>query len=180
MSLAVQLHARDQHHLFELHDTFKKTACRTGCSTAAASFLILGALIVIGGACLCLTLPGVNVVNNVILPGVLPGSGALMLSIPFIVYSVLKSREKNAQRKDLIDWNIMLLSRYQVDQMEEEEAVSFIKDNFFKPKWAKEYSSKVIGDIKERYPKKKDEQTSEEQALLKALDEARTKVLKKQ
>ncbi|MCC5831774.1 MAG: hypothetical protein JJU12_01865 [Chlamydiales bacterium] len=178
MSHATKLNPADENHLFQLHETFKKTACRTGCSTAAASFLIIGALIVIGSACLCLTLPGVNVVSNVIAPGVLPGSGALLLSTKFIVYSVRKSRKKNAQRHAIIDWNCMLLKFYQVDQMEEKAAVSFIKENLFKPKWSKEYSSKVIGDIKERYPKNKDKQTEEEQALLKALDEARNKILK--
>jgi len=179
MSNVAHIHARDQRHLFELHDTFKTSACRTGCSTAAASFLMIGALIVIGCACLCLTLPGVNVINNVILPGVLPGTGAIVLSIPFIVYAVRKSREKNVDRKEVIDWNLMLFNHHQVDQMDEEEAVDFIKENFFKPKWTKEYSAKILSDIKDRYPKKKADQTPEQEALIKALDEVRTQIYQK-
>lgn len=179
MSRPIQLHAQDQQHLFQLHAAFKKTACRIGCSAAAASFLVIGALIIISAACLCLSLPGVNVVNNVILPGVLPGSGALLLSIPFIVYTVHKVEEKNRRRRELIDWNVMLLNHHQVHAMKKSAAASFIKDNFFKPNWAKEYASKVIGDIKERYPKDKDAQSPEDKALIKALDKAKIEIFKK-
>jgi len=170
MSNVVYIHGDDQEHLLELHDTFKNKRTRTGCSVAAASFLILGALIVIGCASLCLTLPGVNVINNVILPGVLPGSGALLLSIPFVIDGVRKSKELNKARDELVDFNIALFSYHKINEMEAEDKVEFIKEKFFNPKWTKEYAFKLIGDIKKRYPKK--------DPLAEALDEVRTKISK--
>src|ERR1700722_11073834 len=58
------------------------------CPTLLASFLVISSLIVISASCFCLALPGVNVITHVILPGVLPGSVAIALSIPFIIKSV--------------------------------------------------------------------------------------------
>ena len=66
---------------------------------------------------------------------------------------------------------------HDIDHMEEEEKVAFIIDNFFKTKWTKEYTSKVIGDIKKLYPKKQ-HQTEEQKPLIKALNEALDKALK--
>jgi hypothetical protein len=179
MSNVLHIHPQDIQHLFELHNIFKTSACQTGCSTAVASFLMIGALIVIKCACLCLMLPGINVVNNVIFPGILPCTGAIVLSIPFIVYSVRRSREKNIHRKELIEWNLMLLKWLRVDRMEEEKIIDFINENFLKPKWTKEYSAKVINDIKERYPKKKADQTPEQKTMIKALNGVCTKIYKK-
>ncbi len=166
-----KLHPEDKTHLFALHETFNQKARLTGCSTAAASFLILGALIVIGASCLCLTLPGVNVIQHVILPGVFPGSGALLLSLPFIYATVRGSRAKNAARKELIEFSIALINWHQVEDMPKtRQKTKFLYKNFIKSRWTKEYSSKLIKDIKERYPEEDKQTPRARKSLLKALD----------
>jgi len=179
MSNTVEIHPPDKIHLFQLHNTFGEKACRSCCSVLAASFLITGALIVIYSASLCLALPGVNVVNQVILKGYLPAAVALILSIPFVIYGLLKSREQKEARTQLIDFNVALFNWYQIDTVDRRTKVDFIKKNFFDRKWSKMYSSRLIKDIKARYPKKKEDQTDEVRALFVALDKALIKVYKR-
>lgn len=83
----------------ELNDRlihFDRTCQKLRGPALLASFLVISSLIVISGACLCLALPGVNVIQNVILPGVLPGCLGILLSIPFIIRSVKLTKEKTA------------------------------------------------------------------------------------
>ncbi len=178
MSQIRPLHPEDQEHLFKLHDTFDKSTSLLTCSTIAATFLVIGALIVIYSTSLFLTLPGVNVMYHVILPGTLPGCGALALSIPFIVYSVKKSREKNVKRREVIDWSIRFLEHYHVEMMEVKSAATFIEENLFKPRTGKEYSTKVLSEIVECFPKSENDQSNEEKALIKALNKAKENIMK--
>lgn len=71
--------------LKEQHGIFWTETKKLRCPVTIVAFLALAALIVITSSCTTLILPGVNVVNHVILPGVLPGLCALLLSVPFLV-----------------------------------------------------------------------------------------------
>ncbi|MCH9626401.1 MAG: hypothetical protein S4CHLAM2_00230 [Chlamydiales bacterium] len=110
-------------------------------------------------------------IQHVILPGVLPGSGALLVSLPFIYAAVRSTRAKNAARKELIEFNIALISWHQVEQMPRtRHKTQFLYKNLLKRAWTKEYASKLIKEIKERYPEENDQTPRERKSLLKALD----------
>lgn len=163
------LNIDDRNHLFNLHKVSKNKDCLASCSTAAAAFLILGALIVISCASLCFTLPGINAIQDVILPGILPGIGAILLSLPFIIYSIRQQPSRKTARQDAQDFTLALFSWHQVDQMDKETKISFIHNNFFKSKWSNHYCKEFMLDLKKRYPKQN--QSDEEKALLEAFDE---------
>lgn len=179
MSRVIRIHGNDKKHLFGLHSDFKSKTCYAKYSVAAAAFLIIGALIVIFCSSLCLTLPGVNVVQNVILPGVLPGCGALFLSLPFIFSSIHYSRKKNPIRKELIKFSLALISWHDFTSIDSKKKILFLEENLFDPDWDKEYSRGVISDMKKWYPEKKENQSSDQKKLLKALNELEIKIHKK-
>lgn len=190
MSSTLLISATAARSLHKHHEVFSEKAKIAGCSTAASSFLLIGALIVITCGCLCLNLSGVNVINQVILPAVVPGVAAILLSIPFIIASVKYAREKNAIRQDIIDTIFKCLreDRQDLAEMDEEEQIAYIQKNFLDESWKKEYQSKLIADIKEEVekhlpekqsdPKKRNrhQQSQAEEGFLKMLDEVRTRI----
>jgi hypothetical protein len=83
---------RDQ--LDGAHNRFLAKSSEVRVPACLMSFLLIGSFIVIGSSCFCLGLPGVNVVRDVILRGVLPGGCGILLSIPCIIKTVKLSKEK--------------------------------------------------------------------------------------
>lgn len=178
------LFPEDKERLDQLYATFSKSSRKGSCVSAGTSLLVLVALIVIACSSLCLTLPGVNAMTQVILPGIVPGLGALILSIPLIAYSVRKSGEIKRERKALLDWQIQLLVFYffrSGDLIAKDDRPLFIKKNFFVKSMYKEEMMKTVSEIKKRFPVKKDEhgrEARQARALNKALDQAIKQIYK--
>ena len=179
--------------LHTLHDAFGHKVLLTGCSVAAATFLLIGALIIITGGCLCLMLPGINVVNHVILPAVVPGLCAILLSIPFILLAIGSSRDKNTIREQKIEHMVTLLDEHEIPEMSEKNRVRFIIHNLLdwradpnKPgkvqkntSWSIDYQKKILGDIKEKMGTEKSERNERQERIVKAIDSALIKIQKK-
>jgi hypothetical protein len=169
----------EQGRLEKLHTDFGHQALWTGCSVAAASFLLTGALIVIGCGCLCLMLPGINVLNAVLLPAVLPGILGIIGAIPFILLAVKHNRAKNDLRTRMIDQMVALLQNYRRAEQKKEDQVSFILKHFFKSHWSLDYREKILNELKGCFEKKDQEQTPEQKSLTEALDGALEAIRKK-
>ena len=176
-----------------LHEDFGHKVLLTGCSVAGASFLLTGALIIITCGCLCLMLPGINVVNHVILPAVVPGLCAIVLSIPLILMAVRFSKEKNAIREQKIDQMITLLDEHEIPEMSEKNRVRFIVHNLLdwrsdpdKPgkmqkntQWSLDYQKKILGDIKDKMGAEKSERNARQERIVEAIDSALIEIQKK-
>ncbi|MCH9625217.1 MAG: hypothetical protein S4CHLAM123_03870 [Chlamydiales bacterium] len=165
----------------DLHEKFNHQKNINGLTTAAAAFLLTGALIVIACGCLCLTLPGVNVLNAVIFPAVLPGCCAIAATIPLILISLKAAKHKKNLREQLVEQIITLLDEYEVPRFATKKDQSkFIIKNFLKKGWTKEYRNTLITDIKERLKdpeaERGKERNPDQEIISEALDEAMNKI----
>lgn len=174
MSSPSSLSTLEKQELAEL----QPSATLPSLTAAAATFLILGALIVITNASLCLALPGVNVVNQVVLPAVVPGVLAIVVSLPFILLSVQHNQRLSFARKRLVEKIFDLLDSYEVPEMEKNKGTEFFLENFFNPSWTVDYRSKILTDLSERLGSNKDIYNSRQLALSEILEEARRKIYK--
>ena len=193
MSSIQSITKNEQHELTLLHEKFGREVKITGYSAAAASFLLIGALIVITCGCLCLMLPGVNVVNHVILPAVAPGLIAILISIPLIIASVRRSRDKNILRKEAINKMTTHLDTYKIPEKTRKERVNFILKNMLNwtenpenpskliknTEWTDEYQGKILSDLKEIIGKEKKSRYPRQEKIAKALDKALVQINKK-
>ncbi len=91
----------DKRPYLALCEEYSKRATEGARYTCAATFLFLGGAIVFLGAGVTMTVPGVNVISRIVLPAMLPASLAVLASIPFIVASVRKGREKKRTELEL-------------------------------------------------------------------------------
>jgi hypothetical protein len=195
MSSVTSITGQQQQELKGLHEQFGRKVKLTGCSTAAAAFLLIGALIVIACGCLCCTLPGVNVIVDVILPAIVPAIFAILISIPCMILAVQYARDKKPLREQMILRMISHLDDYGVPEIEEQkEQVDFILKNILNwpvnpdnPRkliknkdWSDEYQGKILGDIKEIIGKEEKERNPRQESIAKAIDKARAKISKKQ
>lgn len=176
-----------------LHEDFGHEACLSGCSTAAAAFLLVGALIVITCGSLCSMLPGINVTSHIILRAVVPGLCAIVLSIPFIILSVYKSRDANALREKMITRALTLMDEYEIPEKKEEERIEFMLHNFLdwrsnakKPSeidknthWGFYYQKEILKDIKEKMGKEKNDRNPRQEKIAEAIEKAITRLQEK-
>lgn len=146
-----------------------------GITIVSASFITITALVVIACASACLILPGVNTMQQVILPAIVPASCAILLSIPLIVVAVKNTKSKNAARKQWIG-ELNTLSDTYLKKIEKSKRATFIVEQFFKKEWTKEYSFQIIDDLKKLYPEKKEDQTRWQTETLKILDEVKANI----
>lgn len=184
MSTLVILSPPQSEELKTLSQAFDKKARLAGCSAVAASFLLIGALIVITCSCLCLTLPGVNVINHVILPAVVPGILAIIVSIPFILLAVKHNLDKNYYRETLVDRMVSHLESYKVPEMKRKERVKFILKNFLNwqidheapnkliknREWSPQYQGKIVSDLKERIGTEKKKRNPRQEKIASILE----------
>lgn len=80
----------------------EKLNLKVSLSTAAASFLVMGALIVIGCSLCCLALPGINVITQILVPAILPSICAIAIAVPLIIYNVKVYKEHKNLKIDLV------------------------------------------------------------------------------
>lgn len=128
--MATGIPNRGLNRLHEIHPIYYDKTTSLSCSTAAAVFLCVGALIVIMCGCLCLQLPNVNVIKHVILPAIVPGFIAIGLSIPFIIKTVKGRDEIKPQRREMFEIMVAALNDNRVATMKKNERVKFILKNF--------------------------------------------------
>jgi hypothetical protein len=180
--------------LESLHKDFGYQVKLTSCHTAAASFLMIGALIVITCGSLCLMLPGINVVSHVILPAVIPGSLAILTSIPFILAAIKHAQDKQYIRKLMLDRMRSHLDVYKVPEQPRKARIHFILIEFlnWKPSphdpkkllrnrnWTKDYQGKILTELKEKIGKNKADRNPRQEKIATALDKALIKVNAKQ
>jgi hypothetical protein len=175
-----------------LHDSFDQKVKLTGCCVAAAAFLIIGALIVITCGGLCFMLPGVNVIEDVVLKAIVPGLCALVVSIPFVVLSVSQSRDKNLIREQQKTRMLALLDSYDIPDKPQEDQVNFILHHFLNwpegkkrgeieknKNWTADYQRTFLKELNEKIGKKED-LNPRQKILSEALDEAMVKLTSKQ
>jgi len=201
MSSIPSLNSNEIQKLDGFHKDFGKITRHIGCALVPASFLFVGALIVITNSCLCLTLPGINVMTDVVIKGILPASGGILLSIPLIVYGIISRREQNEIRTNHATTLLGYINTYDVINLSKDtkpnEQIRFVLVNFLKwgfqenPKkwirnidyWTKEYQGKLIAEIKDKldksYPKEGQGRTEKQKNFLTSLDEARGKIYAK-
>ncbi len=177
--------------LTKVREKFDHKAKLSGYSAAAASFLLIGALVIITCGCLCLMLPGVNVVYDVILPAVVPGIILIALSIPFIVFSVKMDLKNKDRREELVLAMLKNLDDYGVPEMPKKMRHKFILKNFLdwreeddgkltkNTNWKVEYQGKILSDIKDRMGEEKKDRNKRQEIMAKALDKARGEINKK-
>lgn len=164
------------------HREFMKLVCPSSSSAIGASILLIPGLIVIVSSCLCLTLPGVNVIRQVVLPGVLPGTGAVLLSIPLWVATFRYGQKKTAKWKEVSD----ALKAWVGDPPEDlvkkpkDERAAFIDAVVAACGGADKFNKgKVLDEIKECFPKKKEEQSKPITTFIGELDAKKSLLLKK-
>ncbi len=181
--------SQEQSELKMLHEKFGDKVCLTGCTTAAAAFLLIGALIVITCGSLCLLLPGVNVITHIILPAIVPGLAAILASIPIIILTVKQSQEKHKLREKIIHSMVDLLENYDVPQKPAKERVRFILHNLLDwhaPEgkieknsfWTMDYQKKIISELKEKMGKEKSDRNPRQEKIARSLDKALIKLQK--
>lgn len=194
MSTITSLSNADQVGLSELHKVCESKGKVAGWSGAAASFLLIGALIVITCSCLCLALPGVNVLTDVIARGVVPGLCGIILSIPFICIAVKNGVEQGRKHRTLIDTMISHLDTYQIpEKKKKERRANFILHNLLNWKideedkgkllknriWTKEYQTKILTDINKRIGEKKKDRNPRQEKIATAIKEAMMRLNKR-
>lgn len=149
----VNLTDTEKSDLEVLHRDFGSKANLTGLSTGAATFLCVGALLIIGCSLLCLQLEGINAMQDLFYPAILPSICAIVLSIPLIVISVINSQKKNELREETFEKMGKWVKNNHVYGRSKNEQIKFVEENFLKDSWSISYRTKLITDFKETFPK---------------------------
>ena len=194
MSKIISITGSEKQELLGLRDKFESKVKVAGCSTLAASFFGAGGIIVIMCSCLCLTLPGVNVINHVILPAVIPGTIVMVTIVPLLIASVIyHNKEKNRIREKMIRKMINHLHIYKIPEETRKVRVKFILHNFLEWKvhptqphkllrnrlWTVEYQGKLLSELKDTLGKEKTDRNPRQERIARALDAARAKIPEK-
>jgi hypothetical protein len=186
MHLTSAIPSAEKQPLAALHKELGPKILCAGWSTAAASFLLIGALIVITCACLCLMLPGINVIQHVILRGVVPALCAIVLSIPFIILAVCRNGEIKRLREEQTRSMVAIMENHDVPRRNKKQRVHFMLHNFLdwpydanNPRrlhkntdWSLDYQKKALGDLKEKLGKNKKNRNKRQEKIATAIDQA--------
>ncbi len=140
------------------YDAVTRNARIVTLSIVITSFLIVGAIIVIGSASLCLTLPGINVMTDVLYPGIFPGLLVLAMAFPLSSSSWNYSKRLNKSHKEMIDSVIHLFNLRNVPAMKEKDPIkAVIMDELLNEDWSKDWrkegKSKLLKDVEKYYSK---------------------------
>lgn len=190
MTSIILLKEHERAELHALHQAYGTATKFTGCSTVAASFILTGSLIVISCGSLCLFLPGVNVITDVVFRAVIPGSLGIMSSLPFILYSVKSNLEGNRIHKKMIDRMIYLLDEYKIPEKTRKERVKFILKNFLEwqlhpdkegkliknIEWTDYYQNELIKSLKQRIGEDKKSRNPRQERIARAFDKVLVKI----
>lgn len=175
------------------HEDYHEKNRSQSCSIVVAALLCLGGLIVITGGCLCLNLPNINVINDIVLKAIVPGLLAITLAIPFIIKSVQESQQKRPIRKKIITTMISHLETNKVARKSRKERIDFIlsdlldwkKDPNKPEKWitptrgdAVQYQQKILTKIKKKMGEKKAQRNPHQEKIATAIDKAIAKLNK--
>jgi hypothetical protein len=160
-SLGILTHEKKK-ELESFHQNFSHHSTVATVVTVVAAFLAILSAIVLTCSGLCLTLPGINAMHDIILPVMIPSTIALLCSIPFMVFSFLHTKKKNQIHDERIGKIQELFSDYHLESYSKENKVQFIYDNLIDPQWNHLYSFQIVDSLKEIYtPKDKSQQTAD-------------------
>ncbi len=115
----------------QLHTHFHSEMSKTARTTTLAAFLAIGGLVVLFCSSLCLKLDGINVMRQVILPAMVPGAIALLLSLPLAACGIRLHRQQSSAWSTLVNFMQTELERDGVLKMEKREAKHYLRTNFF-------------------------------------------------
>jgi hypothetical protein len=184
----------DYHSLQNFHALhWEKVKIGSACSSAAA-FLLIGALIVIGCSSLCIMLPGVNVITQIVFPAIIPSSFAIVFSIPLILIAVKSAEDATFIREEMVmDMMMKYLNKYDVALLKGSMRRDFILRNFFawpldphddqkvvrNINWTRDYQQKIAMDFKKKIGEKEDDRHHKQEKISRAFDQALGKVNKR-
>lgn len=142
---------------FESYDKqYSKLLPRAFTATLSGALLLTLSLTVIFSASLCLVLPGVNVINNVILPGLLPGSIGLLLSLPCFLAMYLLHQKMGRVRTPWLEKYETYIHTTPINEPDEkkriEKRADYILDELINPFWGQDYKERILIDLKNRLP----------------------------
>lgn len=179
----VNLTDAEKTDLSTLDSDFSCKAGLTTLSTAAATFLCVGALLIIGCSLLCLQLEGINAMQDLFYPAILPSLCAIVISIPFIIISVINSQKKNELREEIFDKMGNWVEKSRILGKSKEDQINYVEENFLNPKWSISYRTKLLTDFKETFPKNENKgedksKWTEEEIFVDCLDKLIAKINK--
>ncbi len=146
-------------------------------TTVAAAFVAILSAIVLTCSGLCLILPGINAMQDIILPAMLPSAIALAASIPLMVVSFLQARKKKPIYDAWIDRLETHTSEHLKDTSQEQK-IHYIQ-SLLDPAWHHIYTSQILDSLKKKYtPERKQEETDFQKEMNKSLDEVKKKMMK--
>lgn len=142
---------------------------RAACGCGLATVITLTALTIIACAALCLTLPGVNALSQIVYPVICPCVGGLVLAIPFWLYATKNSRRQTRElavmendAKELLDQNVPYMLGYQRKE--------WILETLLPLNQGYLDGSKIITSLTKLYPDKVQNQKPKEKRILRALN----------
>lgn len=122
--------------------------------SVSGAFLIIVSLIVAVSSLLCFALPGINVVNSIILPGVLPAIIGLSVGLPIFI---IGARNGRAKAKILDEWATAIKQHLDTVLSLQSNQENYLRDLFATEKYKFE-KRMVIQAVLKKYPKPNDEE----------------------
>lgn len=141
-------------------------------TTLPATFITSIAIIVIGCSALCLTLPGINALTEVVLPALLPGSLGLALCIPLVILSIKHTKQSKKIRSA---WVEQIHTHLQTSSISSEKLIA---DQILLSHWNKEFKKALLKELMERHPGEEKKPDSHQDPLYAALAKAYQGVVK--
>lgn len=154
----------------EAHATCRTLQLRASLSAAAATFLAVGALIIILCSGLCLALPGIHALSQILLPVTLPATLVLLATLPLAVYAFLQTKKATTERTTLLEAIAEKLT-----SLPEPERKTFIEEELL-PDYNTLYKQNILTWLLKKFEKPKAPAPDPHEGLRELL-EARGKTL---
>lgn len=138
--------------------------------------ITLSVLTIIGCAALCLTLPGVNSMSQIVYPVICPSAGVLLLAIPSWILSVVDSRKQTRLLDPLIQQLKADLDGHLPGMLGKDRRDWIINHALpLDQGWID--GGKLISSLKKHYPEKTKDQSQSDKFSLRALDQVLRKLM---
>jgi hypothetical protein len=151
-----------------LHLEISKRNCHAGLSILISSI----AFAVIFCAGLCCLIPGINALNQIILPAIVPASAILLCTLP----GLLKLKQSPDRKPLLQETQDALDAFVPITQGEtERERATEIKTHLLEQLLLSNkslYTIQFLNDLQKKYPKREAEQSADQKIVLKGIQYA--------
>lgn len=155
-----------------LHQQLKTQTHRQVCCVAPAVLITTTALAVIVCASLCLAIPGVNAMTQVFYPAILPSLIAIIFCVPFLIQAVRHNSREKQIREQFIEALHEPLNASDPNASKQDLIDLISKDL---PESTIE-STKILTDLRNKYPKQEADRNPLEQKIVDAIDAAMKKI----